>query len=113
MAEEAVEEEVEELLHLHEDTASDETDFRWALLVGILAVSLTIAIGDQLESRHMHRIPEAAVGVLLAAVASRTTPKFRAWPTPSNGQKPNAQKKAVSRAGIGVRISPRWLSCSV
>jgi sodium/hydrogen exchanger 8 len=65
MAEEAVEEEVEELLHLHEDTASDETDFRWALLVGILAVSLTIAIGDQLESRHMHRFPEAAVGVLL------------------------------------------------
>merc|ERR1719399_2349360 len=59
------------------------------------------------------RLLRGVRGVLLAAVASRTTPRFRACPTPSKGQKPNAQKKAVSKAGIGVRISPRWLSCAV
>ena len=49
---------------------------------------------------------------ILAAVASRTTPRFRAWPTEIIGQKAQAQKKAVTKAGIGVRISnsPRWLS---
>tara|TARA_B100000795_G_scaffold266816_1_gene250614 strand:+ start:97 stop:1449 length:1353 start_codon:yes stop_codon:yes gene_type:complete len=55
--------------------ASEEADFRWALLVGILAVAATIAIGDQLESRHIHRIPEAAVGVI-AGVACAALAKL-------------------------------------
>ena len=29
--------------------------FKWTLLVGIVAVASTIAIGEQLERRHMHR----------------------------------------------------------
>ena len=48
--------------------------FKWTLLVGIVAVASTIAIGEQLERRHMHRVPEAAIGVLLgvgcAAIAA-------------------------------------------
>jgi hypothetical protein len=62
--------------------------------------------GFGFTARGALRLLRGLRGVLPAAVA-RTTPKFRAWPTPSNGQKPNAQKKAVSKAGIGVRIMPR------
>ncbi len=58
-----------------QELASEEADFRWALLVGILAVAATIAIGDQLESRHMHRIPEAALGVI-AGVACAALAKL-------------------------------------
>ena len=58
-----------------QELAIEEADFRWALLVGILAVAATIAIGDQLESRHMHRIPEAALGVI-AGVACAALAKL-------------------------------------
>ena len=58
-----------------QELAIEEADFRWALLVGILAVAATIAIGDQLESRHVYRIPEAALGVI-AGVACAALAKL-------------------------------------
>ena len=58
-----------------QELAIEEADFRWALLVGILAVAATVAIGDQLESRHMYRIPEAALGVI-AGVACAALAKL-------------------------------------
>ena len=48
-----------------EEAERDEGVFRWTLVLGILAVSATIAVGEQCERAHWYRVPEAAVGVLL------------------------------------------------
>ena len=48
--------------------------FRWTCVIGIMALGVTLIIGDLLERRHIYRIPEAAVGLAVggacAAVAT-------------------------------------------
>ena len=55
----------EEAVESREEAERDEGVFRWTLVLGILAVFATIAVGEQCERAHLYRVPEAAVGVLL------------------------------------------------
>ena len=47
-----------------------ETMFLWACVLGILALAVTLAIGAILEQRHVRRLPEAGVGVLVGAMSA-------------------------------------------
>ena len=61
------------LLGAHSGRPWTQDTFRWACVLGILALVVVCCIGDLLERRHIFRIPEAAVGLglggLCAAVA--------------------------------------------
>jgi len=48
----------------------DEDSFRWTCVMGIIALVVTLLIGDLLERRHVYRIPEAAVGLAVGGVCA-------------------------------------------
>ena len=43
---------------------------KWATVVGIAALAGTFVIGFMLEQRHVHWLPEAAVGVLMGVLVA-------------------------------------------
>jgi sodium/hydrogen exchanger 8 len=53
-----------------EAAETKETMFLWACVLGVMALAVTLAIGALLEQRHVHRLPEAGVGVLIGALAA-------------------------------------------
>ena len=54
-----------------EEAANEkETMFLWACVLGVLALAATLAIGSLLEQRHVRRLPEAGVGVIVGALSA-------------------------------------------
>jgi len=53
-----------------EEAEAEEAMFKWTCVVGLLALAGTFVVGQILESRHITRLPEAGVGVIMGILAS-------------------------------------------
>lgn len=52
-----------------EEEEDEEGIFKWTCVAGIMALAGTFIVGQILESKHFHYLPEAAVGVLMGILA--------------------------------------------